>query len=67
MTKPIQSKDPLFIRKANGEVETKFLKAPSENKDVTVFPTQIAMPQLVSYDGEDGLQIKAFQEDGKPC
>ena len=67
MTKPIQSKDPLFIRKANGEVETKFLKAPSEKNDVTVFPTQIAMPQPVSYGGEDGLQIKVFQGDGKPC
>ena len=30
-------------------------------------PTQIAMLQPVSYDGEDGLQIKAFREDGKPC
>ena len=59
-TKPIQSKDPLFIRKANGEVETKFLMAPSEKKDVTVFPTQIAMLQPVSYVGEEGLQIKAF-------
>ena len=38
-TKPIQSKNPLFIRKENGEVETKFLMAPSEKKDVTVFPT----------------------------
>ena len=66
-TKPIQSKDPLFIRKANGEVETKFLTAPPEKKDVTVFPTQIAMLQPVSYVGEDGLQIKAFREDGKPC
>ena len=66
-TKPIQSKDPLFIRKANGEVKTKFLMAPSEKKDVTVFPTQIAMLQPVSYVGEDGLQIKAFREDGKPC
>ena len=66
-TKPIQSKDPLFIRKANGEVETKFLMAPSEKKDVTVFPTQIAMLQLVSYVGGDGLQIKAFREDGKSC
>ena len=64
-TKPIQSKDPLFIRKANGEVETKFLMAPLEKKDVTIFPTQIAMLQPVSNDGEDGLQIKAFQEDGK--
>ena len=60
VTKPIQSKDPLFIKKENGEVETKFLMAPSEKKDVTVFPTQIAMLQPVSYVGEDGLQIKAF-------
>ena len=66
-TKPIQSKDPLFIRKANGEVETKFLIEPPEKKDATVFPTQIAMLQPVSYVGEDGFQIKAFQEDGKPC
>ncbi|XP_030941977.1 uncharacterized protein LOC115966997 [Quercus lobata] len=66
-TKPIQSKDPLFIRKANGEVETKFLIEPPEKKDVTVFPTQIAMLQPVSYVGEDSLQIKAFREDGKPC
>ena len=44
-TKPIQSKEPLFIRKANGEVETKFLTEQSEKKDVTVFPTQIAMLQ----------------------
>ena len=66
-TKPIQSKNPLFIRKENGEVETKFLMAPSEKKDVTVFPTQIVMLQPVSYVSEDGLQIKAFREDGKPC
>ena len=65
-TKPIQSKDPLFIKKENGEVETKFLMAPSEKKDVTVFLTQIAMLQPVSYVSEDGLQIKAFREDGKP-
>ena len=39
--------------------------APSEKKDVTVFPTQIAMLQLVSYVGEDGLQIKVFREDEK--
>ena len=43
VAKPIQLKDPLFIRKANGEVETKFLTAPPEKKDVRVFPTQIAM------------------------
>ena len=41
--------------------------APSEKKDVTVFPTQIVMLQPVSYVSEDGLQIKAFREDGKPC
>ena len=51
----------------HGEVETKFLMAPSEKKDVTVFLTQIAMLQPVSYVGEDGLQIKAFRENGKPC
>ena len=49
-TKPIQSNEPLFIRKANGEVETRFLTAPPGKKDVTVFPTQIAMLQPVSYD-----------------
>ena len=64
-TKPIQSKDSLFIRKANGEVETKFLMAPSEKKDVIVFPTQITMLQPISYVGEDGLQIKVFREDEK--
>ena len=67
VTKPIQSNDSLFIRKENGEVETRFLIAPLEKKVVTVFPTQIAMLQLVSYDCEDGLKIKAFREDGKPC
>ena len=67
VTKPIQSKDPPFIKKANGEVETKFLTPPPEKKDVTVFPTQIAMLQTVSYVGEDGLQVKAFREDGKLC
>ena len=41
--------------------------APSEKKDVTVFPTQIVMLQPVSYVSEEGLQIKAFREDGKPC
>ncbi|KAK4607188.1 hypothetical protein RGQ29_001131 [Quercus rubra] len=66
-TKPIQSKNPLFIRKENGEVETKFLMAPSEKKDVTVFPTQIVMLQPVSYVNEDGLQIRGFGKDGKPC
>ena len=66
-TKPIQSKDPLFIRKANGEVKTRFLITPPEKKDVIVFPTQIAMLQPISYVFEDGLKIKAFREDGKPC
>ena len=66
-TKPIKSNDPLFIRKENGEVETRFLTTPLEKKDVTVFPTQIAMLQPVSYVCEDGLKIKAFREDGKPC
>ena len=61
-TKPIQSNDPLFIRKANGEVETRFLIAPSEKKDVTIFPTQIAMLQPMSYVCEDGLKIKAFRK-----
>ena len=41
--------------------------APSEKKDVTVFPTQIVMLQPVSYTSEDGLQIKASRENGKPC
>ena len=44
----------LTARKKNGEVETKFLAAPPEKKDVTVFPTQIAMLQPVSYVGEEG-------------
>ena len=43
VAKPIQSKTPLFIRKENGKVETKFLAAPPKKKDVTVFPMQIAM------------------------
>ena len=60
-TKPIQSNGPFFIKKANGEVETRFLTAPPEKKDVTVFPTQIAMLQPVSYVGESGLKIKAFK------
>ena len=34
---------------------------------VTVFPTQIVMLQPVSYVSEDGLQIRGFGEDGKPC
>ena len=46
--KPIQSKNPFFIRKENGKVETRFLKAPSRKKDVTVFPTQMAMLQPMS-------------------
>ncbi|XP_065628932.1 uncharacterized protein LOC136067262 [Quercus suber] len=66
-TKPIQSNEPFFTRKANGEVETRFLTAPPEKKDVTIFPTQIAMLQLVSYVGEGGLKIMGFQDDGKPC
>ena len=41
--------------------------APSKKKDVTVFPTHIAMLQPVSNVSEDGLQIIAFREDGKPC
>ncbi|KAK9991732.1 hypothetical protein SO802_026717 [Lithocarpus litseifolius] len=64
--KPIQSKNHFFIKKENGEVETRFLVAPPEKKDVTVFPTQIAMLQPVSYVCEDGLKINAFCEDGKP-
>ncbi|KAL0011549.1 hypothetical protein SO802_006657 [Lithocarpus litseifolius] len=66
-TKPIQSNDPFFIRKVNGEVETRFLTAPPEKKDVTIFPTKIAMLQLMSYVCGDGLTLKAFREDGKPC
>ncbi|XP_065628735.1 uncharacterized protein LOC136067169 [Quercus suber] len=66
-TKPIQSNEPFFIRKANGEMETRFITAPLEKKDVTVFPNQMAMLQLVSYVGENGLKIKAFGKDGKPC
>ena len=65
--RPVQSNNPFFIRKENGEVETRFLKAPPEKKDVTVFPTQISMLQPVSYVCEDGLKIKAFREDGKSC
>ena len=59
--KPIQSKTPLFIRKENGEVETKFLVAPPKKKDVTVFPTQIAILQPVSYIKEDGHKIQGFR------
>ena len=65
--KPVQSNNPFFIRKENGEVETRFLVAPSKKKDVIVFPTQIAMHHPVSYVYEDGLKINAFREDGKPC
>ena len=41
--KPIQSNNPFFILKENGEVKTRFLVAPPKKKDVTVFPTQIAV------------------------
>ena len=64
---PIQSKNPYFIWKENGEVETRFLKAPPEKKDVMVFPTQMVMLQLVPYVAEKGLVIKEIYEDGKPC
>ena len=77
VVQPIQSKNPFFIWKENGEVETRFLKAPPEKKDVMVFPTQMVMLQLVPYVVEkglvikaiyeDGLKINAFREDGKPC
>ena len=67
VTKPIQSNDPFFIRKANEEVKTRFLTALPKKKDVTVFPTQIAMLQPMSYACKNGLKIKAFREDGKPC
>ena len=60
VTKPIKSNDPLFIREANGEVETRFLTAPPKKKDVTVFPTQIAMLKPASYVCKEGLKIKAF-------
>ena len=66
-TRLVQSNNPFFIRNENGEVETRFLVTPPEKKDVTVFPTQMAMLQPVSYDCEDGLKIKAFHEDGKSC
>ena len=42
-TRLVQSNNPFFIRKENGEVETIFLVTPPEKKDVTIFPTQIAM------------------------
>ncbi|KAL0013642.1 hypothetical protein SO802_000711 [Lithocarpus litseifolius] len=32
-----------------------------------VFPTKIAMLQPVSYVHKDGLTIKSFRDDGKPC
>ena len=67
IVQPIQSNNPFFIRKENGEVETRFLKAPPEKKDITVFPTHMAMLQPVPYVVEKGLVIKAFCEDGKPC
>ena len=41
--KPVQSNNPFFIRKENGDVEKRFLSAPLEKIDVTVFPTQMAM------------------------
>ena len=41
--KPIQSNNPFFIRKENGDVEKRFLSAPPEKIDVMVFPTQMAM------------------------
>ena len=65
--KLVQLKIPFFIRKENGDVETRFLSAPPEKTDVTVFPIQMAMLQPISYLGEKGLEIKAFREDGKPC
>ena len=43
------------------------MKAPPEKKDVTVFPTQMAMLQPIPYVVEKGLVIKAICEDGKPC
>ncbi|KAK9997964.1 hypothetical protein SO802_017567 [Lithocarpus litseifolius] len=64
---PIQSNNPFFIRKENGEIETRFLKASLEKKDITVFPTQIAMLQPVPYVTEKSLAIRALSEDGKPC
>ena len=66
-TRPIQLNNPFFIKKENGKVETRFLVTPPKKKDVTVFPTQMAMLQLVSFVCEDGLKINAFCEDGKPC
>ena len=43
------------------------MKAPPKKKDVTVFPTQMAMLQPIPYVAEKDLVIKAFCEDGKPC
>ena len=63
----IQSNNPFFIRKENGEVETRFLKALPEKKDVIVFPTHMAILQPVPQVAEKCLVIKAFCEDGKPC
>ena len=63
--KSVQSNYPFFIRMENGKVETRFLVAPLEKKDMTVFPTQIAMLQPVTYVWEDGLKINAFCEYGK--
>ncbi|KAL4649979.1 hypothetical protein ACB092_01G052900 [Castanea dentata] len=62
-SQPIQSNTPFFIRNQNGDVEVRFMTTTPE-KEVTVFPT--AMIQPVSYESLDGLQIKAFREDGKP-
>ena len=64
-TRPAQLNNPFFIKKENGKVETRFLVTPPKKKDVTVFPTQMAMLQLVSFVCEDGLKINAFCEDGK--
>ena len=63
----IQSNNPFFIREENGEVETRFLKALPEKKDVIVFPTHMAILQPVPQVAEKCLVIKAFCEDGKPC
>ena len=64
--KLIQSNNPFFIRKERGEVETRFVTATLEKKEVTVFQTQMAMLQPVSFAFEKGLTIKGFREDGKP-
>ena len=39
MVKLVQSNNPFFIKKENGEVETRFLVAPLEKKDMTIVPT----------------------------